>query len=208
MKLKEIQKEYDVIFSLGNNCLPAMKLREHDLRRFAGPLDWVGSPNLSKVTNLLKHNFSRFLELENLRGIQYVSDTDILVLDELNHISFNHDFKTDRNTLDEFLDLPLIKEKYERRIKRFQRTLEEKNQILFIRTEGTIEEVMELQTILKEKVKGDFSILLINHTDVTKITEIDWDLENVCVLELPNEEIWEGNNHCWKEIFESISLRK
>ena len=207
MKLQEIQKEYDAIFSLGHNCLAAMKLRDHNLRVFAGPFDWVGSPNLSKVTNLLSNDFSEFLELRNLKGIQYVSDTDILVLDEVNIISFNHDFKTDRNTLEDLLDLPLIKEKYERRIKRFQKILSEDKRVLFIRTEGTKEEVVELQKVLKNLVKNDFSILIINHTDMEEMVEVDWEIENVCTLEFPNKEIWDGNNQYWKEILEPISLK-
>ncbi|WP_445486993.1 DUF1796 family putative cysteine peptidase [Niallia sp. 03133] len=207
MKLKEMNREYDAIYSLGHNCLAAMKLRDHNLRAFAGPLDWVGSPDLSKLTNLLSNNFHSFLELKNLRGIQYVSETDILVLDEVNVISFNHDFKSDKNTLEELSDLPQIKEKYDRRIKRFLDKLSSCKSILFIRTEGTFEEVTELQKVLKTMVKNDFQLLVINHTEVKEMLELNWPIESVCALELSNEEIWDGNNQYWKEILENFSIQ-
>ncbi|KAB7671188.1 DUF1796 family putative cysteine peptidase [Bacillus sp. B1-b2] len=206
MYLSRIKGEYDVIFSLGNNCLPAMKLRDNQLRTYAGPFDWVGSPDLSKVIHLLENHFANFLDLKNLKGIQYLSDYDMLVFDEQNVISFNHDFKRSRNKLDDLQELPEIKEKYDRRIARFLTFLSSAKRILFIRTEGTLEEVIRLEEVLRKNVKNDFHLLVVNHTEGNQMTELYWPLEKVTAIELPNGEIWEGNNHYWKYILDGIHI--
>jgi len=36
--------------------------------------------------------------------------------------------------------------------------------------------------------------------------EKNWPLEKVCVVELPNHDIWNANNNYWKKIFEGVSL--
>ncbi|MEY8738453.1 DUF1796 family putative cysteine peptidase [Bacillales bacterium AN1005] len=36
MKLDEIKGQYNAVFSLGENCIPALKLRKFNLREFAG----------------------------------------------------------------------------------------------------------------------------------------------------------------------------
>lgn len=55
-------------------------------------------------------------------------------------------------------------------------------------------------------VKNDFRILVVNHTNVHDMTEKNWPLEKVCLVELPNNDIWNANNNYWKKIFEGIFL--
>ncbi|MCT2346911.1 DUF1796 family putative cysteine peptidase [Niallia taxi] len=207
MKLNEIKGEYDAVYSLGENCLPAMKMRQFHLRPFAGPLDWVGIQYVHKVAKLIRTYFTDFLAEENLVPTGYASDSDLLVYDIDNIISFNHDFKTDRNTLDNLMDLPVVKEKYYRRITRFIQSVQTDNRILFIRTVASIEEIIELQSALREVVKGDFTLLVINHYPITELIEQECYIENVCSICLPNEDIWDGNNHHWQQIFNGISIR-
>lgn len=207
MKLNEIKGEYDAVFSLGENCLPAMKMRQFHLRPFAGPLDWVGIKYAHNVAKLIRTYFSGFLEEENLVTTGYASDSDLLVYDTENIISFNHDFKTDRNTIDSLMDLPLIQQKYYRRISRFVESVQTDKRILFIRSVATPEEVMELQAALREVVKGDFTLLVVNHYPITEIIEQEWFIDNVCVLCLPDGDIWDGNDHLWQSIFTGISIR-
>lgn len=105
MSLEKIKGTYDAVFSLGNLCLGAIQLNKFNLRPFSGVLDWVGSHSLPDVNRLLQNRFSGFLELPNLKVVGHASVLDLLVLDEAYKIYFNHDFKTDKNTV---LDLALI----------------------------------------------------------------------------------------------------
>lgn len=206
VNLKEIKGNYDAIYSLGNLCLAALQLRKFNLRPFAGVLDWVGSHSLPHVNRLLQSRFSGFMELPNLEVIGQASEKDFFVIDHAYQIVFNHDFKTDKNTPTNLTAYPEVKEKYDRRVQRFLEKMETSNRILFIRTEGSFKEVQELESILSQMVKNDFQLLLINHTDVTTMTECNWPLEKVCSLELPNQEKWNGNDHYWKEILKDVSI--
>ncbi|MCM3197168.1 DUF1796 family putative cysteine peptidase [Priestia megaterium] len=208
MSLENIKGTYDTFFSLGDLCVSAIQLRKNNLRPFAGPLDWVGSSSLSNVNRILQNQFAGFLELQNLRAVTYASDSDLWVFDEIQNIVFNHDFKTDKNTLSNLATFPEVKEKYNRRIKRFFEKMESSQRILFIRTEAELEEVLILESILSSIVKNDFRILIVNHSNVTEMVEKEWSLNRVSIVELPEEGKWDTNDVYWKKIFEKVYFKE
>lgn len=206
MNLEAIKGHYDAIFSLGDLCLTSLQLKDNNLRTFSGILDWVSSPSLKNVNVLLQNRFADFLNLKNLRIIKYISQWDLLVWDEVYNIGFNHDFKTDKNTLTHLGGYAEVKEKYDRRIHRFLEKLSTSQRILFIRTEASFEEVAELEAILSGMIANDFRILIVNHKDVDHLVEKSWSLQRVCAIELPNHDKWNANNHYWKMILDDITL--
>jgi hypothetical protein len=211
MNLEDIKGTYDSIFSLGHFCLSAIQMKKNNLRPFAGVLDWVGSPSLPDVNRLLRNRFVGFWEPSNMRVIGHATPKDLLVSDDAYKIYFNHDFKTDINTPTHLAAFPDVKEKYNRRIQRFLEKMTTSQRILFIRTKGTLEEVRELEMVLAEMVKNDFQILLVNHTNVNRITEKNWPLKKVCVVELPGqgkrgEPLSNENDHYWKMIFNGVNI--
>lgn len=206
MNLERIKGHYDAIFSLGDLCLTSIQLKENNLRTFSGILDWVSSPSLKNVNVLLQNRFADFLNLKNLRIIKYISQWDLLVWDEVYNIGFNHDFKTDKNTLTHLGGYAEVKEKYDRRIQRFLEKLSTSQRILFIRTEASFEEVAELEAILSGMIANDFRILVINHKDVDRLVETSWPLQRVCAIELPNHDKWNANIHYWKMILSDVTL--
>lgn len=208
MNLQELKGEYDAIFSLGDLCLTSIQLKRHNLRPFSGVFDWMASPRLSNVNRLLRNRFIGFMDYENLRIIGYAGPEMICVSDDAYQMVSNHDFSSDKNSLQHLGSYQEVREKYDRRIKRFLNTMEHAKKILFIRTEGSYEEAEKLQSVLSNLVKHDFRVLLINHKSVAGIVENNWPLEKVCALEFPNGEIWEGNNHLWQQILEGIQLKR
>uniref|UniRef100_UPI00406D0897 DUF1796 family putative cysteine peptidase n=1 Tax=Paenibacillus sp. FSL L8-0340 TaxID=2954685 RepID=UPI00406D0897 len=66
MILNEIKGTYDVIFSLGHNCLAADQLSRTLLRKVGGVIDWVETPVLAGVSNLLRNRFAHFMKFPNL----------------------------------------------------------------------------------------------------------------------------------------------
>jgi hypothetical protein len=206
MSLEKIKGSYDTVFSLGHLCLGAIQLKKFNLRPFSGVLDWVASYSLRDVNRLLEKQFAGFMELPNLKVVGHASELDLLVSDEAYNIHFNHDFKTNKNTVSHLAAYPEVKLKYDRRVERFLEKMATSKRILFIRTEGTFEEVQELETILSGMVKNDFRILVVNHTDVNGMVEINWPLQRVSVVELPNGEIWNSNDHYWSMIFNGVHL--
>ena len=206
MDLSQLKGEYDAIFSLGDLCLASIQLKKHKLRPYSGVLDWMASPDLSKLNELLENRFIGFFEYDNLRVIGY-ADTFICVSDDGYDLVSNHDFDGEKNTLTYLGSYPEVMEKYERRIQRFLSEMDNAKRILFVRTEGTLEDAAVLQDVLSRIVKHDFSILLINHTYVQGIVEKSWPLEKVCSIEFPNKDKWEGNHDLWEEVLSGIHLR-
>ncbi|WP_080846151.1 DUF1796 family putative cysteine peptidase [Cytobacillus gottheilii] len=206
MRFQQIKGEYDATFSLGHLCLASMQLQKFKLRPFSGVLDWVGSPNLGNINQLISHDFQDFLNFQHLQPVKYLSPTDLYVWDSYYDIGFNHDFKTDLNSLQQLGGYDLVKEKYDRRIARFNNKLKTSKRILFIRTEGNIEEIEALQQILAQKCSGDFELLVVNHKPVQTMSEQFWNIPNVTVAEMPNDEIWDGNDAHWAELFDGVSL--
>lgn len=207
MDLSQLKGEYDAIFSLGDLCLASIQLKKHNLRPYSGVLDWMASSELTQVNTLLENRFIGFLEYDNLRVIGY-ADTFICVSDDGYNLVSNHDFDGEKNTLTYLGAYAEVMEKYERRIQRFLSEMDNAKRILFVRTEGSLEDAAVLQDVLSKLVKHDFSILLINHTYVQGIVEKSWPLEKVCSIEFPNKDKWEGNHDLWKEVLSGIRLRR
>ncbi|WP_419960258.1 DUF1796 family putative cysteine peptidase [Psychrobacillus sp. BM2] len=206
MDLSQLKGEYDAIFSLGDLCLASIQLKKNNLRPYSGVLDWMASPELSQVNELLENRFIGFLDYDNLRVIGY-ADTFICVSDDGYNLVSNHDFDGEKNTLTYLGAYAEVMEKYERRIQRFLSEMDNAKRILFVRTEGSLEDAAVLQDVLSKLVKHDFSILLINHTYVQGIVEKSWPLEKVCSIEFPNKDKWEGNHDLWKEVLSGVRLR-
>ncbi|MFB6467605.1 DUF1796 family putative cysteine peptidase [Cytobacillus sp. Hz8] len=208
MNLNELKGKYDAVFSLGDLCLASIQLKKHNLRPFSGVLDWMASPSLSDVNRLLTNRFVGFMDYDNLRIIGYAGPEMICVSDDGYQFVSNHDFGSDKNSLQYLGSYHEVRAKYDRRIKRFLKTMSSAKRILFVRTEGSFEEALELQTVLSKLVKRDFRVLLINHNSVEGIVEKNWPLEKVCAVEFPNKDKWEGNHHLWEQVLSGIQLSK
>lgn len=102
---------FENFISLGERCLTAAALSKYGLRSTSGPFDWCFS-SLEGVLALLENDFENFMDESNL------------IVDEENHrtfhdkkykITYNHDIKVSLEN-----DYAEIKEKYQRRIRRFR----------------------------------------------------------------------------------------
>ncbi|WP_379134201.1 DUF1796 family putative cysteine peptidase [Paenibacillus sp. sgz500958] len=209
MNFSEIKGSYDVIFSLGHNCLPADQLSRYMLRKIGGVLDWVESPILAGVSNLLRNRFSHYMELPNL-SVTGINDQAgcYIVRDAAYYIFSHHDFPLSENTSEQLNSYPELREKINRRVPRFMETLKNTAKILFIRTEATIHETAELLTVLDSMVQGEFNLLVINHAPVPGIVETPWPFHNVCALQIPNvPDMFHDNDYIWRGLLNAFTLR-
>jgi len=184
MKLIDIKGNYDAIFSLGEDCYVGFWLNQFNLRPFSGVIDWVRSPSLKDVNRLLNNRFKNFLELQNLSFVCYTPEgaNNLIIRDNFYNMDSVHDFLSTVNTPTSLSQYTEIKEKYNRRIQRFVNCMETSERILFIRSAGTYEEVVELEKVLSNMVKHNFCILLILNGDSDEIREVDWGLKHTCVV--------------------------
>ncbi|WP_191560588.1 DUF1796 family putative cysteine peptidase [Metabacillus idriensis] len=208
MSLEEIKGNYDAIFSLGDLCLASMQLKKSNLRSFSGVLDWMASPALKDVNRLLDNRFAGYMDRQNLRIIGYATDKYICVADEHYNMVSNHDFEATKNTIYSLNGYQEVREKFDRRINRFLDKAANSKRILFVRTEGSFEDTLELHSVLSGLVKNEFRILIVNHTNVTQMVVKDWPIEGVTVVDLPDKEKWSENDHYWESILEGVQIRE
>ncbi|MGE7758505.1 DUF1796 family putative cysteine peptidase [Peribacillus sp. NPDC097895] len=215
MKLSELRKTYDVIIPCGSACSPTLNLRRLGLRSFSLPLDWVYTESFAEVARLYENQFKEYMELRNLNvvdgsGTYFDDDVDItavntyLVRDNYYKVTSVHEFPIlpDKEWFETYPD---FKENLNKRIARFNETMNNSDSILFVRWSTYDDQAylfqQAMQDMLKEKV---FNVLILIPSDeATSISELEWNLENVCVLEVPNR-IWDED--IWNHAFSGIQL--
>ncbi len=206
VKREHLERSYNAIYSMGRKCLVAIQLHRLGLRKFGGMLDWNRSVHLSNVNLLLRNRFAGYMELDNLEFTGYdQGDRCLMLRDKVYDIYSVHDYPKDYNTPDHLVSYPEVKAMYDRRIQRFLEKTAVVPWLLFIRIEGTYEEVVELERQLRSYVKHQFHILLVLHGDHPGIIEIDWNLEHVCVVSLDTEQL---NDEVWDELLARVAYEE
>ncbi|WLD94277.1 DUF1796 family putative cysteine peptidase [Alkalihalobacillus sp. AL-G] len=214
MRFSQIKKTYSAIISLGNSCTPAAQLRRHKLRTFSAPFDWVVSHSLSDICNLFSKRFKDYMKFQNLQVIKGSSvyvDNEIVqpvksyfIKDCLYNIISVHDFPVLPNQHWSH-NYTAVKVKVNRRVNRLLYVLENSDSLLFIRWKATQKEALELRSVLSQLTKGEIHILVLNPVNnIDKINLLDWGLENICALKVPNQP---ENDQWWDHIFSGITLK-
>lgn len=124
------QGEYDYFFSLGEACPTAMILKKMGLRSFSGPFDWIGGLSFEERLDFLLSDVHLVLDTDEweYQGNRFEPEPrDIYVNKRLNML-YPHDFPY--NTPLE-ISAPIIKDRYERRLKRVRDVLRQNKTILF-----------------------------------------------------------------------------
>lgn len=117
--------QFENVVSLGWFCSVALENQRMGLRSYSLPFDWLLISNFVSVLQLLETHFQSFLDVNNLRQ---ENGNPAFYHDTAYGIHFYHDFTADK-TLEE--QLPLVREKYDRRITRLYETI--RHPTLFVR---------------------------------------------------------------------------
>lgn len=122
-------KKYDFIFSIGRACACSQSLRLAGLQLLSLPWDWLAlnpvsdGPDLPIRLGIMESGFADWLREEDL---EFVSDLADNGKDQYRnrryHITYLHDFPHGVPLHESF---PAVKEKYDRRVARFQRLMSE-----------------------------------------------------------------------------------
>lgn len=119
------EMNYKHYISLGYFCSVAMELERIGLRSASYPFDWLVTPRMSNVMEMIETHFEGFLEENCLR---LKDGSDKIYINSQTGFSFVHDFEA-KKSLSEQIDG--VRQKFERRIERFYRDIEEPT--LFVR---------------------------------------------------------------------------
>jgi hypothetical protein len=120
------QSNKPLFVSLGNHCSTALFISNGGRRVAAFPFDWILTLDSSKFELLLQNNFHFFLDKNFLIQAQ-----DGTIVNTFYNINFRHDWPLPLQDFDS--NLLQIQEKYQRRIKRFNKLINFKGRVYFVR---------------------------------------------------------------------------
>lgn len=169
--------------SFGNDCSIAFQLQQYNLRNYAYPFDWLLIPNLIDIINLINNDFINFISQDYLQfkntsaNFPLINDTwndkytDMYrVKHKLYNIQFLHDFNINYN-------IDNIKEKYNRRIKRFDEIMKNKNIKKLLYRIGSKKDNIDL--LIKTFNNKNYTNYQINFKSFDEINKSDtWKREN------------------------------
>jgi len=129
--------KYDKIISLGSNCFIKFYLRHIKYEQETHFFDYIGSPMWS-VYELVKNGFSDVFNIDEYKNEYTIIGQPEIVTNSRYNLKFKHDLSTDKfKFLDQFDE---FREKYIRRIERFQDLLTKSSEsVLFMRFEEMME---------------------------------------------------------------------
>lgn len=166
MNLIQTDKIYDAIVPIGQDCTIAGALVLLNYRNCSYPFDWCGC-EMSYVNKKFSNNFENFFpKPDEMKPYKKTRITN-----SEGSINFLHDgpFKKLRNIENN----NLVQEKYKKRCKRLLDIINNsKNNILFVRInycfdlENEINECKKLSSIIKDRFKCNFNILLIQKDSI------------------------------------------
>lgn len=127
-------KEYDIVYSIGRDCANSSFLKKRGLRVTSGPFDWLTKADFETRIRLICQDFADFLNKADLQIMEkpphIITDTACDYYENMRTgFYFYHDFPAGV-PLDE--SYPQIKEKYDRRIARFIKKVQEKERVLLV----------------------------------------------------------------------------
>ncbi|MGZ9586209.1 DUF1796 family putative cysteine peptidase [Paenibacillus marinisediminis] len=204
MKLEEIWGCYENILSIGSSCQTAYQLKENQLRKFSGPIDWFVMNDLSKLNLLLENKFVDFMSMNNITDEGIHDEHHRRIRDVKYDCLSVHDFSSETPWVEQYSQ---FKEMVSRRILRFYNVIEESNSLLFVRTQAYERaEIIRLCENLN-KLHHNYKLLIVNYTVEQNVIDVNCDIENVVMVQIPSPEgRWQGCNDSWKYVLSGIQL--
>lgn len=207
--------------NLGAGCQTALQLNKHNLRHEAFPFDWVLTLDFDKVIMAIANNFAYYMDKE------YLLHQGYRIYNTFYSFAFLHDFPTYETHVEEYkkLDnkkfyngsiitnyvdfLPVIKDKYERRIKRFYATLNGSSFIMFFRNNCCPGQATLFTKLIRQQNPNLRFLLIILHDN--KQFEGDWHVSHVknfyiAKYEVIHLEVKWWHDADWLHIFKALEL--
>lgn len=123
-------KYYDCVFSLGEACFIAIGMKHSNIRKFSGPFDWMYGATFQTRCEMLCNKFENYMNEQDFEFLYYRENyTMCAYKNKFTQMVFNHDFYARFPFKYQF---PAIKEKYQRRINRLIKKIENGKNILII----------------------------------------------------------------------------
>lgn len=166
MKKDFIKNKFNLIVSIGEDCACSSYLRRCGLQHYSYPFDWLTNAPFENRIELIVNDFNNFLNISDLELMQkpvgFSSDNNHdYYVNKKTQLYFWHDFPSNAIIENSF---PAVFEKYQRRIDRLYKIIENSQKILFVWLSHSklhdSNEVIKEYKKLKEKFKNKEIFLL------------------------------------------------
>lgn len=130
-----MKEKYDLVVSLGANCICSGLLRGINLQDYSFPFDWLGGAELKDKIEIVINDFKDFFNLEDLEKIGSRTNPEPcdIYKNKRTGIVFNHDFQINVPIEKTY---PLVKAKFDRRQNRLLELIKKSKKILFVYVEA------------------------------------------------------------------------
>ena len=140
--------KYDLYVSLGDACSCSLALRGSKLQFYSYPLDWIFGAEIIERAKYFGSCFEHFIDKKDLTpSFEVRSASCRAYYNNLNKITFNHDFKNDI-PFDEMYEK--VDEKYKRRANRVIEQIKNSEKVLFVYIQSPDSKKILSDDILKE----------------------------------------------------------
>lgn len=206
MNMEQMQSSYEAIFSLGGTCRVAYHMQTNRLRGCSGPLDWFYFTDTNAMSQVLAAKFSNFMQLEHLE-VYGEHEQFYLVKDRGTGCLSFHDFPVLPETQDNPLaSYPAFRAKIDRRIHRFFSILHSAPSILFIRTDTSFEDAVQLYNILAGLTPNRIHLLIVTETNTEEIRQDSWSDDHICSVQFPTVKDTFGCKDSWNRMLQRFTL--
>jgi hypothetical protein len=194
--------QYDEVVSLGIACQAAAQIKYNEIRIRAYPFDWLVTP-FDGLISFIINKGAGFLEPGNFCSHGLIRNSNsLLVKDSIYNFSFMHDFEGE----DPLFSYAEVKEKYDRRIKRFFNLLESNKKVLFIRVTISKAQAKQLDQVLQKHYPNlSYTIVAVSDKEDAKM---DWGLPRVRNFYLIQDWDWMGDDEVWEGILQQFPVKK
>lgn len=131
--------QYDIVVPFGTSCICSDILRDIGMQSYSYPFDWVGGGTIKARTDILIHNFSDWLNYENLVQITPINPTEPRKFKDFANIktnmTFRHHFSCDKSSLNFLADYNQVLSTYNRRAQRLLTHIQLSNNVLILTIE-------------------------------------------------------------------------
>ncbi len=124
-----MHKKYDIVYSLGSNCACSNYMKKVKLRTFSGPFDWIQNPDITQPLKLISSDFQHFLSMDDFVSLPEGNEEHDYYKNTRTGMTFLHDFPKGLPLSQSFNP---VNEKYNKRIKRFYKLIQQSEKVLFI----------------------------------------------------------------------------
>jgi hypothetical protein len=182
--IQECSDKKIIYISLGSDCAVAYQLDKYYLRRWSFPFDWIQINNIDDLCNILENGFSNFIDFdfieikENPNDV-YFNSKKQLSKKKLVHKLYKIIFPHEAN--EEHINVEEIKEKYERRIKRFIDICKDKKiKKIFVRSDKKYNKIKNDKLINSlDKICINYQLINIDYSKYVCKDEFTWQREYI-----------------------------